>query len=174
MKSTLPWLCAAILLLPSLSSAQDSSAELSKQAANPLADLVSFPFQDNTDFGLGEYDRARKVLNIQPVIPLAKGKIITRTIMPVVWLPDLGAETGSLSTGLADTPFTAFYPIKAGSAMLGLGPAFEMPTGGKTRGSQKWNLGPSGLALVQPGDWTFGVLVNNGDTPADRRILARE
>jgi hypothetical protein len=149
------------LLLAGPALAQDSADALSKEAANPVADLISLPFQNNTDFGLGPYDRTRNVLNIQPVIPLAKGKIITRTIMPVVWLPDLGAETGSLSTGLADTLFTAFYPMQAGSATLGVGPAFEMPTGGATRGSQKWSLGPSGLALVQPGPWTLGVLVNN-------------
>lgn len=149
------------LLLPGPALAQESAAALSKEAANPVADLISIPFQNNTDFSLGPYDRTRNVLNIQPVIPLAKGKIITRTIMPVVWLPDLGAETGSLSTGLGDTLFTAFYPVKAGSATLGVGPALELPTGGETRGSQKWSLGPSGLALVQPGPWTFGVLVNN-------------
>jgi hypothetical protein len=61
----------------------DLAAELSKEAANHLADLSSFPFQNNTDVGLGEFDRSRNILNIRPVIPVAKGKIITRTILPV-------------------------------------------------------------------------------------------
>lgn len=162
MASTLRWTWAAILLLVSSPVvAQDSSAQLAKEAANPLADLVSIPLQNNTDFGLGEFDRTRNVLNIQPVVPLARGKVITRTIMPFLWLPDLGAETGSLSSGLGDTLFTAFYPTAAGSATVGFGPAFEIPTGGSQRGSEKWSLGPSMVALVQPGDWTLGVLVNN-------------
>lgn len=153
----------ALLLLPSPSWAQDSATELSKEAANPLADLISIPFQNNTDFGLGDYDRTRNILNIQPVIPLASGKVITRTVLPVAWLPDLDAESGMLSTGLADTLFTAFYAMSVGSGgvTVGLGPALEIPTGGDLRGSKKWSLGPSAVVLAQPGDWTLGVLVNN-------------
>jgi len=153
----------ALLLLPSPSWAQDSATELSKEAANPLADLISIPFQNNTDFGLGDYDRTRNILNIQPVIPLASGKVITRTVLPVAWLPDINAESSMLSTGLADTLFTAFYAMSVGSGgvTVGLGPALEIPTGGDLRGSKKWSLGPSAVVLAQPGDWTLGVLVNN-------------
>ncbi len=87
--------CLVLLFTVNFSAAQESNEELAQAAANPLADLMSFPFQNNLDFGLGEYDRSRNVLNIQPVIPLAGGKIITRTIFPVVWLPDISAESGS-------------------------------------------------------------------------------
>ena len=151
----------ALLLLSAPLFAQESNEQLSKEAANPLADLMSFPFQNNLDFGLGEFDRTRDVLNIQPVIPLAGGKIITRTIMPFVWLPDVTAESGSLSSGLSDITFTAFFPVPAGSLTLGFGPVLDIPSGGDLRGSNKWSLGPSMVLLAQPGDWTFGVLVNN-------------
>ena len=80
--------------------AQESSEDLSKQAANPMADLISIPIQHNIDFGLGEYDRTRNLLNIQPVIPLAGGKIITRTVMPIVWQPDTTSESGMYSSPL--------------------------------------------------------------------------
>lgn len=149
-----------VLASPSLF-AQQSSEQLSKEAANPLADLMSFPFQNNLDFGLGEFDRTRNVLNIQPVIPLAGGKIITRTITPFVWLPDVTAESGSLSSGLSDITFTAFYALPAGSVTLGIGPVIDIPSGGNLRGSKKWSLGPSMVVLAQPGDWTVGVLMNN-------------
>jgi hypothetical protein len=151
----------ALALLSSPSWAQQSADALSKEAANPLADLISLPFQNNTDFGLGDFNRNRNILNIQPVIPLAGGKVITRTIVPVAWLPDIGAESGSLSTGLADTLFTAFYAVPAGSLTLGFGPALEIPTGGQVRGTKQWSVGPSAVALVQPGAWTLGILVNN-------------
>jgi hypothetical protein len=52
--------------------AQESADDLAQKAANPIADLISVPFQLNNDFGLGEFDRTRNVLNIQPVIPLFK------------------------------------------------------------------------------------------------------
>jgi hypothetical protein len=155
-------LTAIFLLLASTLPAQESSEELSQQATNPLADLMSFPFQNNTDFGLGEFDRTRNVLNIQPVIPLAGGKVITRTIIPFVWLPDITAESGSFSSGLSDITFTAFYVLPSGGgATVGIGPVLDIPTGGDRRGSKKWNLGPSVVALAQPGDWTLGILANN-------------
>jgi hypothetical protein len=148
-----------ILSIPLL--AQQSSEDLSKEAANPVADLMSIPFQHNIDFGLGKYGRTRNLLNIQPVIPLAGGKIITRTIMPVVWQPDIAAESGMYSSGLSDITFTTFYAQPVGSLTFGFGPVIDIPTGGSLRGSEKWNLGPSMVVLAQPGDWTLGVLANN-------------
>ena len=91
-------LAALVLLIAGTAMAQESGdnmEELSKKAANPLADLISLPFQNNTNFGLGPYDRTMNILNIQPVIPFADGKIITRTIAPIVWIPDVTAESGS-------------------------------------------------------------------------------
>jgi hypothetical protein len=154
-------LAALILLLPAALSAQQTADELAQEAANPIADLVSVPFQLNNDFGLGEYDRTRNVLNIQPVVPLAGGKIVTRTIVPFLWIPDTSAESGSFSSGLGDILFTAFYVPSAGSFMWGVGPVVEFPTGGAERGTQKWSVGPSFVALTQTGPWTLGVLTNN-------------
>lgn len=163
MRKSASSICAAVLflLLSSTSFAQQSSEELSREAANPLADLISVPIQNNTDFGLGEFDRTRNVLNIQPVIPLAGGKIITRTIMPFVWLPDTTAESGSLSSGLSDITFTAFYALPGETVTWGFGPVLDIPAGGNMRGSKKWSLGPSMVVLAQPGDWTLGLLLNN-------------
>lgn len=36
--------------------ASQSADELAEAAANPIADLISLPFQLNNDFGLGEFD----------------------------------------------------------------------------------------------------------------------
>ena len=148
------------LVWPSV--AQESVEELSKTAANPVADLMSFPFQNNTNFGLGPHDRTANALNIQPVIPLAGGKIITRTIFPVLWIPEVASESGMRSTGLGDILFTAFYvPSVPGKGIWGLGAALEIPAGGEKRGTQKWSVGPSIVYLIQPGEWTLGVLANN-------------
>jgi hypothetical protein len=150
-------------------SAQQSADELAQQAANPIADLMSIPFQNNTDFGIGEFDRTRNVLNIQPVVPLAGGRLITRTIIPFVWLPNTAADTGSFSSGLSDIVFTAFYVPSSGGLMWGVGPVVEFPTGGASRGAEKWSVGPSIVLLKQTGPWTLGILANNvwsiaGDT----------
>ncbi len=150
-----------ILLLGGVISAQQSQEELSEAAANPLADLISLPFQNNLNMNYGEYNRNVNVLNIQPVIPLAGGKIITRTIFPIVNIPDFSAESGKLSSGLADIVFTAFYVPESKGIQWGFGPVIEMPTGGSIRGTEKWSAGPSLVVLAQPGQWTFGGLINN-------------
>jgi hypothetical protein len=141
--------------------AEQSQEELAKQAANPMANLMSFPFQNNLNMNYGEYNRNVNILNIQPVIPFAGGKIITRTVMPIVSIPDFGNETGKLTSGLADMVVSAFYVPESKGLMWGFGPVFELPTGGSMRGSQKWSVGPSAVLMAQPGDWTIGLLVNN-------------
>ena len=141
--------------------AQQSKEELSAAAANPLADLMSFPFQNNLNMNYGPYNRNVNVLNIQPVIPLAGGKLITRTIFPIVRIPDFSNESGKLSSGLADIVLTAFYVPESKGLTWGFGPVVELPTGGSIRGTQKWSAGPSFVILVQPGDWTFGAILNN-------------
>jgi hypothetical protein len=54
-----------------------------------------------------------------------------------------------------------FMFLKARGLMWGFGPVVELPTGGSIRGSQKWSAGPSLVVLAQPGEWTFGSLINN-------------
>ena len=49
--------------------------------------MISVPLQNNTNFGIGPYQRDQDVLNIQPVIPFHLTKnwdLITRTILPIV------------------------------------------------------------------------------------------
>jgi len=150
------------LMMSPLANAQDDVKEnLSQQAANPLADLMSFPFQNNLNINYGEYNRNTNILNIQPVIPFASGRIITRTIIPIVRIPDFTSDDGIAASGLRDIVFTAFYAPSNQPFTWGFGPVLEIPTGGAEKGTQKWSAGPSFVALLQPGDWTFGVLVNN-------------
>lgn len=150
----------SISILNAQDKVEDRAEELSQQAANPLADLMSFPFQNNLNMNYGAYNRNVNVLNIQPVIPFAEGRIITRTIIPIVWIPDFDSTAGKYSSGLGDLVFTAFYAPKS-KVTWGIGPVLEMPTGGAKRGTQKWSAGPSFVILVQPGEWTFGALINN-------------
>ncbi len=151
----------AIILGGFSATAQESVEELSKEAANPLADLMSFPFQNNLNMNYEPHKRNVNVLNIQPVIPLFKGKFITRTIMPIVSIPDFSQESGMKSSGLGDIVLTGFYVPESKGLMLGFGPVVELPTGGSIRGTEKWSAGPSLVLIAQPGDWTFGGLINN-------------
>ena len=76
----------------------DDEAALAKTVQNPIANLVSLPFQYNYNGGVGTYDRHALNLNVQPVIPFPgeKWNIISRTIIPVNSVPigENGSEFG--------------------------------------------------------------------------------
>ena len=48
--------------------AQETNEELAKIAQNPLGNIMSFPFQNNTNFNYGPYKRVQDILNIQPIL----------------------------------------------------------------------------------------------------------
>ena len=145
--------------LSSLIIAQESNQNLTKAAQNPLANLISIPFQNNTNFNMPG-DRTQNVLNIQPVIPLYEGRLITRTIFPLIWNPDYTQDSGS-DFGFGDISFTAFYAPESKGITWGIGPVVSIPTGDDTHGSGKWGIGPSIVALGMPGNWVVGGLINN-------------
>ena len=69
---------------------EQNDQDLAQAAQNPVADLISLPFQNNTNFGIGKDDETQNILNIQPVWPFSindKWNLITRTILPVVSQP---------------------------------------------------------------------------------------
>ena len=146
-------------------SAADSAAALAKATQNPVASLISVPLQNNSNFNIGPYNRTQDIFNIQPVIPKRISEnwmLITRVIQPLVWQPYTTENTGG-QAGIGDMNPTLFLsPAKPGKLIWGVGPAIVIPTATSTQlGQGKLSFGPSVVALVQPGHWTFGVLVNN-------------
>ena len=148
--------------------AQDDAAELAKKLANPVASLISVPFQLNPDVNLGPDDAGeRRTLNIQPVIPTALNddwNLISRIITPVVFVDDIFPGSGS-EFGLGDmTPsffFSPHKPTKSG-IVWGAGPVFLLPTAtDDLLGADQWGLGPTIVVLRQSGPWTVGALANH-------------
>ncbi|MFN3940498.1 MAG: hypothetical protein ACK4IY_07905 [Chitinophagales bacterium] len=141
--------------------AQDDNASLAKAAQNPLANMMSFPFQNNTNFGIGPYDRTQNILNIQPVLPFFDGRLITRTIFPIISQPNFTQEEGG-TTGLGDITFTSFFSPKTENLTWGIGPVINIPTASDpSLGIKEWGIGPSAVILAMPGSWVVGALVNN-------------
>jgi hypothetical protein len=148
--------------LPAFSDAK----EMAKTAQNPIANMISLPIQNNTNFYYGDYDRAQNVLNIQPVIPIPikdKVNLINRVIIPLVWQPDF--TTASEGTfGLGDINYTVFVSplIPSCPVTWGVGPVVVFPSAtDEVLGQGKWSLGPSAVLLGMPANWVVGVLVNN-------------
>ncbi len=155
------------MLMSGAARAELSAEELAKLAQNPVGNLISLPFQNNTNLNFGPEKGTQNVLNIQPVIPISINEdwnIITRTIVPVISMPSLGPGIDSVS-GIGDTVFTAFLsPAKPGKWIWGAGPVVQLPTNSNSElGNRNWGLGPSVvvLHLEQGSPWVYGVLVNN-------------
>jgi len=58
---------------------------LAKAAQNPIADLISVPFQNKANFGVGSFNRTQDVLKIEPLVPLHLSNdwiVISHTIVP--------------------------------------------------------------------------------------------
>ena len=146
--------------------APDSEAELAKKLSNPVAALISVPFQNNFDFGGGPNGQGfRYTLNFQPVIPISLNtnwNVISRTILPFISQHDMIGD--SSQTGLGDITQSFFFsPVKpTGGWIWGAGPALLIPTAtDDALGSGKFGLGPTVVVLKQVGGWTYGALVNH-------------
>jgi hypothetical protein len=158
---------ASLLIAQTSAHAELSAEELAKLAQNPVGNLISVPFQNNTNLNYGPEKGTQNVLNIQPVIPIelnADWNIITRTIVPVISMPALSPDIGS-KNGIGDVVFTAFLsPANPGKWIWGAGPVVQLPTNSNSElGNDNWGLGPSFVMLrIEKGNpWVYGFLVNN-------------
>lgn len=171
-----PWIVALAALLPchgaaaqssgAGAAAADDATELAKKLQNPIADLISVPFQNNANFDYGPNHGTQNILNIQPVVPFhitENWNLITRTILPLVSQPSLQPGGGS-TFGTGPTVFTAFLSPKetVNGWLWGVGPVFQIPTASSSKlGSNVWGGGPSAVAVRTDGPWVYGALINN-------------
>ena len=144
---------------------ESSETDLAKQTQNPVADLISVPFQHNFNFNTGPNDKTVWVMNVQPVIPITLTKdwnLITRWITPIINQPALAPGIDH-AFGLGDIN-PSFFLSPAGSKKFiwGVGPTFTFPTATASEiGAGKWSLGPTAVALTMQGPWVAGALINN-------------
>jgi hypothetical protein len=161
-------LLACVAARGTASAQEKSTADLAQQLSNPVASLISVPFQFNYDDRIGPArDGDKFLVNLQPVIPISLDKdwnLISRTILPVVSQREIfpGADDQS---GLGDTTQSFFFSPKApgpGGIVWGAGPVLLLPTAtDRLLGTGKWGAGPTAVVLTQQSGWTIGILANH-------------
>ena len=137
--------------------------ELAKKLANPIAAMISVPFQYTYSRTYGD-DGYKNLLNIQPVVPISiseKWNLISRTIVPIIQQKNV--QPNRTQFGLGDTTQSFWFSPKeptSSGLIWGVGPAALIPTGTDGIGANTWALGPTAIVLKQTGPWTYGMLVN--------------
>jgi hypothetical protein len=153
---------AAVLALLLLCGAVTAHAEtdveaLAKKSQNPVEAMVSAPFQNNFNFGMGPDKEVGYNLNIQPVVPLtlsSNWNYIVRPILPILDIP-LGG--GRRKSGLGDLTLETFFtPSNAKSFIWGVGPMAIFPTATERElgnGHGTWARPQSVFTCTGPGSW---------------------
>jgi hypothetical protein len=143
----------------------EEAAELAKKLANPVANLISVPFQNNTFYGIRSLKGTQNVMYFQPVVPIKLNEnlnLITRYIIPIITQYNITGENSSQS-GLGDATLSAFFsPSKTHNGVTwGAGPAFLVPIATDSYlGAGKFGMGPTAVILKQANGFTYGALAN--------------
>jgi hypothetical protein len=142
--------------------------EIAKKIENPIGDLISVPFNNYATFNYGPNGQSRgtfNLLEIQPVIPIhltPDWNLITRTVLPLVWTPDL-SPVPSVAFGTAPTDFSAFLTPKnpTNGWLWGVGPVVQIPTiSNADLGSNVWGGGPTAIIVHEGEKIVAGALAN--------------
>ena len=143
----------------------ESATALAKAAQNPVANMISIPFQYNANLNYGPEEKTQSILNIQPVYPIhltPDWNIITRTIVPLISQPPLTPQQDR-ENGIGDIQLSLFLsPNRSDGFIWGAGVIGQFDTASDDRlGQGKYCLGPTAVGLKIEGPWVAGALINN-------------
>lgn len=148
-------------------SAETDVQKLGKKLQNPVAKLMSVPFQNNFEHKLGPEKKGhRYTLRFQPVIPMSLNDDWNFILRPIVPQISQNHVVGSTKQeGLGDIEVQSSFSPKEpgpGGIIWGVGPVLLFPTASSDHlGSQKWGIGPHSVILKQTGPWTMVFLADH-------------
>jgi hypothetical protein len=140
-----------VLWLGATEAEAQETSEIAKQAQNPIASLISVPFENDFNPQTGFKKEDGYVLELKPVVPFPLSNdwnLITRTIIPVIQVPDLAPGVDG-TAGLGDVQLSLFLsPSKVGAVIWGAGPVVSFPTASQEiLGTKKVSVGPTVVVL---------------------------
>jgi hypothetical protein len=158
-------LCRGVVPACAQESSAQGTSEIAKQAQNPIAKVISVPLENDFYPHTGIDKEDSYVLEMKPVVPIKLSNdwnLITRTIIPIIQVPDLSPTVNGTS-GLGDVQLSLFLsPAKVGKVIWGAGPVISLPTASEDiLGTKKVSIGPTVVVLSIQGHWLFGALVQN-------------
>ena len=66
---------ACLVLIPSATAMAGETEDLAKESQYPIGNIISLPFENNFDYGVGPEDAFVYSLNLKPVYPMTFGKV---------------------------------------------------------------------------------------------------
>jgi hypothetical protein len=147
-----------------LASEKASVSDLAVKLTNPVADLISVPFQYNYDANIG-LDKKGTInsLVVQPVIPIKLNSNWNYIVRPVVTFEQANSVNGFSGTGTGPVLVETFFsPSNTGDFIWGVGPIVTTPSlSGNNFGTAQTGVGITAVALVMKKPWTAGLLTYN-------------
>lgn len=138
-----------------------NAASISKNLANPIANMVAVPIQYNYNRGIG-LNSAGKVqsVTLQPVIPIGLSGGKNLILRPIITAETQNNVNGFSGSGVGNVQLETFYVPNLNSSLIwGVGPYLISPAGGSGQfGSTQTGAGISAVGLKQIGPWTAGLL----------------
>ena len=144
--------------------------DLATQSQNPIASLISLPFEFNSYQNVGEDEKTQNILLAKPVVPIditENWNFVLRALIPFIDQPDSGPIDGK--TGVGDIHLqTYFVPKKTNSLggdnfwTWGVGPVLQFDSASNDiLGTGRDAAGIGGVLFGKINNWTVGALLNN-------------
>jgi hypothetical protein len=144
-----------------------SKHDLAMRLRSKVSDLITLPFENDLQFGVGPARTTTNTLNIQPIVPFPLSgawRIVTRTIVPVEYESPELAQGMPGKKGMGDVNLSCFLSpnFKANGWQWGIGPVINLPTSASPAfGYGRWAAGPTAVVVKQKGGLSYDMLVNH-------------
>jgi hypothetical protein len=144
--------------------------DLVTQSQNPIASLISVPFEFNSYQNVGEDEKTQNVLLFKPVVPIditENWELVLRGIIRFIDQPDSGPIDGK--TGVGDIQLQSYFVPKQTNSLggdnfwtWGVGPVLQFDSASDDiLGTGRNAAGIGGVLFAKINNWTVGALLNN-------------